>query len=80
MSGASQVMKGSPFEIGIVPGAADHARCRATIIGTDNSGRCLEAGKEISVAMELRDRFDNVTLAAGEYGCGQAAVGEGIQL
>lgn len=70
VAGASQVLKGSPFEIGFVPAVADPARCLATIIGTDNSERYTEAGREFSVSQELRDRFDNVTLLAGERDCG----------
>lgn len=74
------MLKGSPFEIGIVPGVAEPARCLATIIGTDNSERFVEAGKEFSVALELRDRFDNVTHVAGEHGRSRvhAAVGLGL--
>ena len=62
----SQVLTGSPFEIGIVSGVADPSRCLASMIGTDSSERSTEAGTEFAVAQELRDRFDNVTLLAGE--------------
>ena len=63
---AFQALKGSPFEVSIIPGVADPTHCLASIICSDSSERVTEAGAEFTVAQELRDRYDNITLLAGE--------------
>ena len=62
-----QVLKGSPFAIGISPGAADAAKCTALIEAAGRSERRLESGQELAVAIQLRDSFGNVTNTAGEH-------------
>ena len=62
---AEQVLKGSPFALGMSPAAADPAKCAASLDGAVGSGRRVEAGKELSVTVQLRDRFGNVTEQAG---------------
>lgn len=61
-----QVLKGSPFPIGVSPGTADPAKCSAVVEAVGSSERSLEAGKELVVAVCLRDSFKNVTNSTGE--------------
>ena len=60
-----QVLKGSPFALGISPAPADPAKCVASLDGAVGSGRRVEAGKELLVTVQLRDRFGNITQQAG---------------
>ncbi len=62
---AEQVLKGSPFALGISPAPADPAKCVASLAGAVGSGRRVEAGKELLVTVQLRDRFGNITQQAG---------------
>ncbi len=62
---AEQVLKGSPFALGISPAPADPAKCVASLESAVGSGRRMEAGKELVVTVQLRDRFGNVTQQAG---------------
>jgi len=54
-----------------VAGIAEPAKCVAAILCKGASDRCVDAGKEVSVTAELRDRFGNFTTIAGER-CGLA--------
>lgn len=60
-----QVLKGSPFAIGIAPGVADAAKSTATIEAAGRSERRLEAGQELVVAIQLHDAFGNPTVTVG---------------
>ena len=65
----AQVLKGSPFALGISPAPADPAKCVASLDGAIGSGRRVEAGKELVVTVQLRDRFGNITQQAGVLCC-----------
>ena len=59
------MLKGSPFAVGIAPAMADPAKSVASLDSAVGSGRRVEAGKELLVTVQLRDRFGNVTKEAG---------------